>query len=569
MASAIDKLIGISIAPSDPNRFAEWIRCEDAVSYLSDSAQDDEFVVFASVWGTFLHAVFVPSSLLAKPDVDDLLGWNGNPWLSSWGVWSAPGKTSSKVWMGHPLEDIDSRAISQGEQIVFGRTFRGREGNPSYFEVLQKFLHITGLHFLEERNAYCRLDERGDVESVIKIIRVPPRPQESPGWIITVKRQYLDDYMTLTDAWIVRMFDVVRVQQNAFSGWKTTSSRTERPGEDLYFNLAVQAPQGGYMRGIQIIRPSTDRELILKRLAGIRDEKKQYASFIAFDFKNNSVKEISCAPDATANYFTKFHLPFETSPVFFRADVLAKYKADPDKYCLQDRTIECRDTWYLKTYDINEAGQVHTYIVYLRNLPYEEQLHWKAYNEPPKGKISKRAFTTDFMGEWDLEYDPLVSLKSSIRKLNQEMPAYWLPRPDRLLDRLHYPVTASAAEWANEILNLDQALVEGFSTKWLRNKAEQMGRVVKTEYGSLKLLEECLTGLGFDEVHTQSTLKSLRDLHHLRSKQKGHAQGEEAETLRKACIKEHGSLKEHFRALAAACDESLAAIVDAMTRMPN
>ncbi len=568
MVSAEDKVIRISTAPSDSEAFAQWIRCEDAALYLSESVSEDEIVIFASLWGTFLHAVFVPAADLTPPDVEDLLKWNGNPWMSSWSVWSSPGSTPAKVWMGTPLDTFDSEAIKKGEQFIFGRTFRGRDGDPSYLEILQKFTHIAGLHFLEERSAYCRIDASGEVEDVIRIVHVPALPNESPGWVIIAKRQCLDDYMILTDSLIVRMFDFVRTRPDDFSGWDVTSERKDQPDKNLYFAVAVQQSQGGYMRGVQIIHPSDDRGTILKRLAGEREQVKQYASFIAFDFKHDTVKEISCCPDAAANYFTQSDLPFEMSPAFFRPEVLAKYKADPDKYALEDRSIECRDTWYLSTYDINEAGQVHTYLVYLRNLPYEEQLHWRAYNEAPNGKLSKRAFTTDFKGEWDLEYDPLVSLRNAIRELNQQMPAWWIARPDKLLGRLHYAVTSSAEEWANEILHLDQVLVEGLNTKWLRVKAGQMGRALKPEYASLKLLEECLIGIGFGEPDAQNTVKPLRELHNLRSKQKGHTQGEDAETLRKACVKAHGSLKEHFRALAAACDESLGAIVDAMTRVP-
>jgi hypothetical protein len=33
------------------------------------------------------------------------------------------------------------------------------------------------------------------------------------------------------------------------------------------------------------------------------------------------------------------------------------------------------------TFDINDEGQVHTYLRYLRDLPYKGQLYWKAFNE--------------------------------------------------------------------------------------------------------------------------------------------------------------------------------------------
>ena len=146
------------------------------------------------------------------------------------------------------------------------------------------------------------------------------------------------------------------------------------------------------------------------------------------DWKNGVVREISTEPGNTANYFTKSGLPFEVSPAFFRPDVLLRYKSDSDKYTLQDRSISCRGAWHLQTYDINEAGQVHTYIVYLRSLPYEEQLYWKAHNEAPKASISKRAFRSDFEGRWENEYDALQNLREEVRRLNEKAPPWWLPQ---------------------------------------------------------------------------------------------------------------------------------------------
>ncbi len=46
---------------------------------------------------------------------------------------------------------------------------------------------------------------------------------------------------------------------------------------------------------------------------------------------------MSTAPGATANYFTESDLPFETTPAFFRPDVLLKYKFDSEKYTLESR----------------------------------------------------------------------------------------------------------------------------------------------------------------------------------------------------------------------------------------
>jgi hypothetical protein len=153
------------------------------------------------------------------------------------------------------------------------------------------------------------------------------------------------------------------------------------------------------MRGIQLIRPLETISQYHDRLTR-RDDSREYASFVAQDWKNRVIREISCAPGATANYFTKSDSPYETTPAFFRPEVLTKYKSDPSKYTLEERSISCRGAWSLRTYDINEAGQVHTYLVYLRDLPYAEQLYWKAFNEEPKAPLSKRAIGTDFEGQF-------------------------------------------------------------------------------------------------------------------------------------------------------------------------
>jgi len=465
-----------------------------------------------------------------------------------------------------PLDSSGSKTLDGGEQLVFGRSFEGRVGSKGYYEVLQKFTHVFGLHFLESRNAYCRLDKHGDIEDVIRIVEIPARGTEYGGTIITFDHALLDEYMVLTDSTIVRMFDFTRYRDSRFSGWSDAQKLEYTNEPDLFYRSHVEPGYASYMRGCQIVKSSVSKETIRRRHdIGYREERK-YASFVAVDWKNNVVTEISTAPGETANYFTESTLPFEISPAFFRPEILAKYKADSEKYRLQDRSITCRGAWHLQTYDINEAGQVHSYIVYLRNLPYQEQLYWKAYNEEPKASISSRAFETDFRGRWNTEYDPLNSLKGAIQKWKHERVPWWTLRSERLPDQVHYPVTSSPDEWANEIMNLDQLVVEGFETKWLRTTAQQLGRTPDANIGSLSLLEECLNGLAYTEEYARKIVVPLKDAHHLRTKLKGHASGDDAVAIRKQVLADHGSYKKHFRVLAEEIDQSLQEIADAFEK---
>jgi len=256
-------------------------------------------------------------------------------------------------------------------------------------------------------------------------------------------------------------------------------------------------------------------------------------------------------------------LPFELTPAFFRPEVLLKYKSDRDKYQLEERSISCRGSWYLETFDVNEAGQVHTYLGYLNRLPYEEQLHWKQYNETPKAPLSKRTIATDFRGQWYEEYNPLSSLKNKLSDLHRDDVGWWTLRGEYTLEKVLYPFTSSPDEWADEILNLDQLIVEGFDEKWLKRKSTELGRNPDIKSRGLKLIEECLIGFGFDEDHAHSIMSPLHELHNLRSKLRGHASGDEAAELRKIALKNFGSFRQHYIDLCARCDESLGIIAQA------
>ncbi len=558
MTEIIKTLQELSTPSSQKEAFDIWLELKDAVAFLTENAGGEEFVVYAGLTAhTFMHAILVPASLVNPPDIEDLMSWNCNA-SSSWGISHTYSEPPS-VYISPPLDEhTGSKILGKGEQLVFARFFDGRLGNKSYFEVFQKVIHVFDLHFLSERNAYCRLNELGDIEDVIRIIEVPGG-LDSGGTVVTFNRGLLDDYMVLTDSVVVRTFDFTRFRPSHFSGWSNKQNPKHTTEGDLFYRSVIEPGHASYMRGFQIVRPLTSKEEIIRRLGQFRDKEKQYASFIAYDWKNDVVREISCAPGHTANYFTQSDLPFEVSPTFFRPEVLLKYKSDSEKYQLTDRSVSCRGAWHLKTYDINEAGQVHTYIIYLRSLPYEEQLYWKAYNEHPKGPISKRAYKTDFQGVWDFEYDPLNSLKAAARELIHQQVLWWTARSEKLP---HYPVTSSPDEWLNEILVLDQLLIEGFEEKWLRKKVQSLGRTPDPAFGSLKLVEECLIALGFEEDRARKITAPLHEVHNLR-KLKAHASGQEATKIKQKLLAKHGSYKEQFRALCSECDDAVRTVTEA------
>lgn len=558
MSSIAQRLEALATPPAlgDPG-FQNWLTHQKQFEFIKANFEsDNELVVYAGFQNTFMYAVLVPAQCLDPPDAEDLLKWNGNA-FGSWGVLHGYGPERT-LEIAPPLSSFGSRTIEAGEPIVFLRDYDGLRTNPStYVELLQKFAHVSGLHFMRERSAWCRLDPNGDVVDMARIIQIGDEANGGFDRAVVVDRRLLDEYAAMTDSVVVQMFDFTNVALESFSGW--ADSRTEPLHDDsvLIYRRGSQ-PNASFARGVQIVRSRISKVGLLRSQDAGKPTK--YISFIAWDWKNKVVKDVSCAPDALANYFTTSEKPFETSPAFFRPEVLLKYKADTEKYTLATRSISCRGAWHLQSYDINAAGQVHTYLVYLGRLPYEEQHYWRSFNEAPKGGLSQRAVKTDFEGSWEVESDVLEELRTLLHDLRCRAVPWWHLRAGELLRKLTYPVTTSKDEWAEAISVLDQVVVEGLEEKWLRRKLSALSPSVDDRLRALKLLENCLTALGFEPDHARALLGPFHDVHNLRSNQKSHAPGTTAREEREGLLEKHKTFRAHFEYLCQSCLESLTII---------
>jgi len=538
--------------------YKNWIEQDDFVRFLQTLPSLNEVILYASAPYTFIYGVLLPARLITSPNVDDRDQWNCNP-FSSWGISISYGK-HPKVALSPPLDHTGSKTLDRGEQILFARDFDGRQDQRSYIEISQKLAHAFGLHYVPERDAFCRFDQRGDVEDVVRVSYPSGQSGREEGYAVTILRTTLDEYMTITKQALVLLYDSTRFEPKIFGGWEKQDVVYRQVHPEIYYRIGQIPGRASHLRGFQIIRSAMSKKDMVARYRIDEPRQRQYATFIAIDWKHGTVRECSCDPKQLGNYFVKSDLPYEISPAFFRPEVLQKYKAHTDKYQIQDRSISCRHAWRLRTYDVNEAGQVHTYLIYLSYLPYEEQLYWKSFNEPPKGTISRRAFQTDIKGEWDLEYDPLRSLKQMLRDLHDAQVPWWRLREEALIAHVHYPVTNSADEWANELHTLDKLLIEGFVTRDLRTRLTNLGRTFHSDWKSPKLIEEILRGLALGGDEVREIVEPLQELHFLRSKISGHASGKEAKQIRGGILRQHKTFACHFRQLCTQIDRGVRAL---------
>lgn len=554
--------------PKTDDEFNEWIQQKEVIPFLEREVGEIFVIIYASLPFAFIHSALLDQVDLDEKKIEDLLGWSGNP-FDTWSLTAS----SDDVWISGPLENISSELLRKGKQILYIREFEGVPSREKYFELDQMISQVLDIHFLEERNAWCKLDDHGDIEEIVKVIEIEELRRQGLYKIVAFKKSALDEFACVGKYSLCRMFDFNRFDTKGFPGWSHTNESVEfTNGRNIFGTLHIEENVGSYSRGIQIAScDSVSKDSIIDKMWGrdVSGEPKQYASFITVDWKNGITAEIPCAPDSLSNYFTKSSLPLELSPAFFKPEVLLKYKSDREKYKLNGYSISCRGAWYLKSYGINDAGQVYAYLCDLNRLPYSEQLHWKAFNESPKAGLPERTIATDFLGRWPDEEDPLMRLRTLLSKLSKQDIGWWTLKGDNSLESLNFPYSNSTDEWEEEILNLDQVMIEGFNEKWLKKKTAELGILTDPSFRSLKLIEELLLGFGYEEDHAKSIMSPFREIHNLRSKLKGHTSGEEAALLRKNALIQFRSYYMHYRNLISECIESLEILKDAFSQVTS
>jgi hypothetical protein len=560
----IKKFMSVAFEPEDDSK--NWLEgAAEAVEYVIANSESEDIILYATTGRAYIYSVLAPLGNLTSLNMGDIATAN----ISTERTWAiehcSGGGEPDRIYLSSPLDNSSCELLVRGEKLVFRRCFYGVDENCTRTEISQRLIHALELYWVDEESAYCRLDEDGDVEPVIRLINVKLDEGEKSDVIVTINAHQLHRYMAVTDMALVMKFDFTRCRTGEFSGW-SGSARRKHQSPDLFYHSEVQS-HSSFVNGILVVRPYITKEsMIAENQRQWRGEGKQYATFKAHDWKNERYAEISCAPKALASYFEKDSaLPFQITPAFFKPEVLQRYKADPDKYTLEHRSISSRAGWYLKTYDVNDVGQVHTYLRYLADLPYSEQLYWQAFNEWPKAPISQRAYQTDFEGSFSTIIDPLIILKSKVAELDTKRPDWWLPRGDSFASSVHYPLTTSTEEWANAILGLDQLIVEGISPKAIKVRLNKLGHSFDTQWGSIKLLQEYVLAKGMTISDSVLLVEPLKKLHFLRSKVKGHATGAEKKALVKAARMEHGSLAAHFKHLSTKCQESFFLIVEQLS----
>lgn len=533
---------------------------DDLIALLQRQQRSGRVALYISVThgmtSILVHSVLVETSKLAG-DLQGIVDWEGNPYDAPSCSLVTGGGHPARVEMFRTWRERQPAPLIGAVQLVFARAFDARLGERTYFELSQDLALAHDVHWLEERQAWCRFDENGEVVALAGVERAGNDENGASAHLVWVDYDLLQRHMSASGTSLVQMFDAIPIPAGLSASGHPEGEEVGDLRTGLVYRWGMSGA-GSYARGVFFMGPDqTAQERGIAEVS-VHDAPKEYETFTILDWKNGKVVECSSSPDAQASYFQKDSpLPFQTSPVFFRPDVLDRYKADPDKYQLRHRSITCRHAWSLQSYDVNTADQVHTYIRYLGYLPIAEQRYWKAFNEAPKGTISDRSFKTDFEGSWDVESDNLDALKTTLRELSRSNHDWFQLKQPSLVEQLHYPLTASNKIWDDTLIDMNKAINESLVKDDLKKFAVAAGTKGDPMMGSIKWLREALIVKGTDLDQADALVKPLGELQFFRTRLSAHAGGAGAAQVRQQLLKEHGTPRQHIDSLAGRLDAAL------------
>lgn len=542
----VERIKELNQPPTSAHRLTAWLEASQHIEFLEDNSKEQEIVIWARNSTTSIQGLVVREDRLHPLDKQDLLRWQGNGFEPRADFfWQAE---TDDVVLEESRNSWGADSLSGAQRLVFGRHRRGfgaKDG--AYFEPLQEYLHATDLHWLDYEGAYCSFDGNGDL---LPAISMTMRNGDSGSDLVSFRREPLERYLAATKSLLVRLFDFeFLTDPNLETDWSDMTEAVVDNGDQLFAKRWANPTVGSGTRGVQILAPKRPLPEILKKLDGEGDAG-PFQEFIAHDVRNNRVTTISTDPAETTNFFEAAgnSLPFGLSPAFFSPEVLSRYKTDRQKYTVDEkfRTITSRAGWQLRSFDVNDAGQVFAYIVYLRELPYSEQQYWKVFNEEAKAGIPERSFRRDFGGVGATP-EPLVELLIKLEEWHVAQVTWWKLRNARLLEQVNTPYSGSRDEWAQAFEDLAKLVVEGFETTAIRTRLGELLIPFSGEDRTIALLEKLL--LGEQAVAKGERLSGLREAQQVRTMVAAHTFGQEAHELESQAKLQHGSFAAHFQSV--------------------
>lgn len=413
---------------------------------------------------------------------------------------------------------------SDVEPLVISRDFHGAQDG--YQEVAEEFRFFHNLYHDQKNNRYIKIGDDGNETTII----------EMTDERIKIRVKELRQFLAIKDMYLSIQFDC-----REHTALTLEKLRREDGCEDHKDELSIWSLCYGDFGGMggdhKAFSRLLGKKLILpfpKSKSGLygftKEEKKKYVDFIIDTDEVGDEISFNSNPDLLANNFgANPEAPNYLTPVHFKKEVLDKYYGQPSKYSVEDSYLRCASLWGLQM-DNHHNDKVCVWLGDLgRDLPYQEQLHWRSHNIHPEGSVSKTYFKRQILAQFTDSDRPEHIFKSkynNLHKLSIEHLGWALLLPLNTDDAHHFeslrvPSTNEQSDFDTLVLGLTKILIDSLNEKSLNKYID--GSIKGDLKGSISRLEVVLKQEGI--VNHESHIEFLRKLQSFRSSSSAHRKG--------------------------------------------
>ncbi len=412
--------------------------------------------------------------------------------------------------------------------LVLYRSFWG--AFPKYVEVNEELRLYHDLAEDKDRNLLLAFDESG---REIEVVRLAPDE-------VSMRLKYLREFQAGTGLYVVIYFDSMRYSEVPIGDIPKPSLQTSHEDELSQWEISIsecdftmrKCKTFSRLLGKVFIPPPPINK------AGvwpyIKNDKEKFMSFIVGIDEDGNETEFSSNPDNLGNYFgANPDAPHYLTPIYFRREVLKKYFSEPERYKVADGRLSCLSLWSCQI-----DNDLENYVVVFlgdlgRDMPYDEQLHWRQYNISPEGGISKTNFQRSFLNKFTNPQSPDLIFQHQYRDFSKKWSAIFgwslflslAPEDNYIKDIVRVPVTNSQAEFDEQIGYLAKLLVDSLNEKQLGKIIDETNRGVK----GIEKLDLFLEKTNYP--NKEAVIQLLKNIQALRSTGSAHRKGSKYRSL--------------------------------------
>ena len=409
------------------------------------------------------------------------------------------------------------------EPLLFCRGFHGIRD--ACLEISEEFRHFHNLCHDRKQDRFIKIDDSGD-EYVVAIIEANQ---------VQVRLKEVRQFLAVKEMHLVIQFDC-----REYSSHTLAELGAEAGGSDTRDGLLCYGLNYGDLGGTgnnrtfsrflgkRLIHP------VAKEKSGLwgygKEEPKKYVDFIIGVDDNGDEIASNSSPGQLANNFGgNPDAPHYLTAVQFQKEVLDKYYQQPQKYSVASGILRCGGLWCMYI-DNHFDDRVAAWLGDLgRDLPYEEQLHWRSYNIPPIGGVSKIYFARQLMciatdsdrpeHEFRRVYDKVMSVCRAALGWHILLPL--CDEDAHCLQAIRVPARDEQKDFDDLVLALTKLLVDSLNEKKLDNLIPTVSKgKIK---GSISRLERALQACGVEGF--EDHIQFLRNVQRLRSAGTAHRKG--------------------------------------------